>query len=106
MRQRATELPENGERVSVGGHWRTLPVSADFYRRGPHVSFRERCAIHEGGHCVAAITFGVPILSVSLDPPNMHRGRYTAEHAFGLECLTVLCLAGIAAEEMHGSMSS
>jgi hypothetical protein len=40
-------------------------------------------------------------LSVTIeDRPNMRRGRYTAEHAFGLECLTVLCLAGIAAEEM------
>ena len=64
------------------------------------MSFRERCAIHEAGHCVAAIVYGIKILSVGLDPPNMHRGRYTVEHTFGLECLTVLCLAGIAAEEL------
>jgi len=49
----------------------------------------------------AALTFGVPIISVTIDPPpNMHRGAYRAEHACGLEYLTVLCLAGIAAEEM------
>jgi hypothetical protein len=63
------------------------------------VSLRQRVATHEAAHAVCAILYGIPILSVSLDPPNMHRGRYTAEHAFGLECLTVLCLAGIAAEE-------
>jgi hypothetical protein len=44
---------------------------------------------------------GIPVLSVTIDnAPNMHRGAYKAAHACGLECLTVLCLAGIAAEEM------
>ena len=58
------------------------------------VSFRERVATHEAGHCVAALTFGIPILSVTIDQaPNMHRGAYRAEHACGLEYLTVLCLA-------------
>jgi hypothetical protein len=64
------------------------------------VSFKTRCAYHEASHATAAQILGVPIVSVSLNPPNMHRGRYTAEHAFGLECLTVLCLAGIAGEEL------
>ena len=65
------------------------------------ISFRERVATHEAGHCVAALTFGIPILSVTIDPPpNMHRGAYKAEHACALEYLTVLCLAGIAAEEL------
>jgi hypothetical protein len=68
-------------------------------RRTMAVSSRERTAVHEAAHTVAALVFGIPVLSVSLDPPNMHRGRFTAEHACGLECLTVLCLAGIAAEE-------
>jgi hypothetical protein len=63
-------------------------------------SFRERCAYHEASHATAAQILGVPIVSVSLNPPNMHRGRYTADRAFGLECLTVLCLAGIAGEEL------
>jgi hypothetical protein len=63
------------------------------------VSSRERTAVHEAAHAVCCILYGIPILSVSLDPPNLHRGRFTVEHAFGLECLTVLCLAGIAAEE-------
>jgi hypothetical protein len=63
--------------------------------------FRERCAINKSGHCVAALAYGIPILSVTIDnAPKMHRGAYTAAHACGLECLTVLCLAGIAAEEM------
>jgi hypothetical protein len=65
------------------------------------VGFRERVATHEAGHCVAALAYGIPILSVTIDnAPNMHRGAYKAAHACGLECLTVLCLAGIAAEEM------
>jgi hypothetical protein len=63
------------------------------------VSLRQRISIHESSHCVAAITFGIPILSVSLDPPNMHRGIYQA-HAGAVEYLTVLCLAGPAGEEL------
>ena len=65
------------------------------------VSFRERVATHEAGHCVAALVYGIPIVSVTIDnAPNMHRGAYKAAHACGLECLTVLCFAGIAAEEL------
>jgi hypothetical protein len=65
------------------------------------VGFRERCAYHESGHVTAALVFGVPIISVTIDhPPHMHRDAYKAAHACGLEHLTTLCFAGIAAEEM------
>ena len=59
---------------------------------------RER---HESGHVCAALVYGIPVLSVTIDhAPHMHRGAYKAAHACALECLTTLCLAGIAAEEM------
>jgi hypothetical protein len=40
----------------------------------------QRIAIHEVGHCVAAVTYGVSIVSVSInrDLPHLHRGRYRA----------------------------
>jgi hypothetical protein len=59
---------------------------------------RER---HESGHVCAALVYGILVLSVTIDPPpNLRRGAYKAEHSCGLERLTVLCLAGPAAEEM------
>jgi hypothetical protein len=64
-------------------------------------SLRQRTATHEAGHVCAAIVYGIPVLSVTIDhAPNMHRGHSKAAHACGFECLTVLCLAGPAAEEL------
>ncbi len=61
----------------------------------------ERAAHHEAGHCLAAITFAIPIISVTIDDdvPHMHRGRYRPPHDCGLECMVTLCLAGPAAEQ-------
>ena len=61
-----------------------------------------RVATHEAGHTVAAITYGVPIISVTVkDRPHLHRGRYHAPTPeLGFEAVAVICFAGICAEEM------
>jgi hypothetical protein len=61
-----------------------------------------RTALHESGHCVAAITFSIPVVYVSIDPatPHLQRGRYRPPHDAGLESLVVMCLAGPAAERL------
>ena len=66
------------------------------------VSLRERIATHEAGHTVAAITYGVPIISVTVeDRPHMRRGRYHAPTPdLGFEAIAVICFAGICAEEL------
>jgi hypothetical protein len=58
------------------------------------VSLRQRTALHEAGHCAAAIAFGVPIIRVTIDAniPHLHRGRYQPQHDAGLECMCELCL--------------
>jgi hypothetical protein len=65
-------------------------------------SLSERAAYHEAGHCVAAIAYGIPVVSVSIadDNPYLLRGRYHAPHDCGLECIVTLCLAGPASEEL------
>jgi hypothetical protein len=67
----------------------------------PAATIRERTAVHESGHVVAALALGVPIISVSIDAdiPHLHRARYQPHHDAGLECMATLCLAGPAAEE-------
>jgi hypothetical protein len=62
---------------------------------------RERAAYHESGHCAAAITYGIPIIAVSItdDRSCMHRDYWHAPSGIGVECMTTLCLAGPAAEE-------
>jgi hypothetical protein len=60
-----------------------------------------RTSVHEAGHAVAAITYAVPIISVSIDAatPHLLRGRYLPPHDVGLECLVTFILAGPAAEQ-------
>jgi len=64
------------------------------------MSFRERCAFHEAAHATAALILSIPIVSVSLNPPNMHRGHYRAPHDCGLEYLVTICLSGPIGEEL------
>jgi hypothetical protein len=49
---------------------------------------------------VAAITFAIPIIAVTIadDRAHLHRGHYRAPHDCGLECMVTLCLAGPEAE--------
>jgi hypothetical protein len=57
----------------------------------------ERISWHEAGHVVAAITFGIPVISVTINDarnPHLLRGRYRPPHDAGLEALCVLCLSG------------
>jgi hypothetical protein len=60
-----------------------------------------RTCVHESGHVVACITYGVEIISVTVeDRPHLHRGHYHPHASdLGLEAICVLCLSGIAAEE-------
>jgi hypothetical protein len=59
-----------------------------------------RVAIHEAGHCAAAVAFAIPIISVTvLDRPRLHRGTYRPRcFMAGLERIVTLCLAGPEAE--------
>jgi hypothetical protein len=63
-------------------------------------SLRERAAYHESGHAIAALTFAIPIIRVTIadDVPHLRRGRYRPPHDCGLECIVTLCLAGPEAE--------
>jgi hypothetical protein len=63
---------------------------------------RRRNADHEAGHAVAALTFGIPIVKVTIDedPPYMHRGKYDDRPDFAVEVIVVLCLAGGEAERL------
>ena len=73
------------------------------------MNVRERTAIHESGHAMAALVFGIPIIAVSIadDHPHLHRGHYRPPTAaFGLECMVTLCLSGPEAErEFCGPIS-
>ena len=59
-------------------------------------------AVHEAGHAVAALTFAIPIISVSIDAatPHLHHARYQPQHSAGLETLAVMFLAGPSAEQL------
>jgi hypothetical protein len=62
---------------------------------------RLRAAYHEASHAAAALTFAIPILSVSIDAdrPHLLRGRYKPPPEIGLDCLVTMCLAGPVGEQ-------
>lgn len=76
-------------------------IGAEHYRRRSVVA--KRAAYHEIGHVIAAITYGIPIISVSINTatPHMHRGNYHPPPGIGLEAMVTLCLAGPAAETFY-----
>jgi hypothetical protein len=61
---------------------------------------RKCTAFHEAGHTAAALVFGLPILSVSLDPPRLLRGRLRAPEA------AFLCVCASAAALPSGCISA
>ncbi len=94
--------------------WLSLPCVAFARRaRAPHngpTNLLSDCAelartarsAHEAGHAVAALTFGIPIISVTIaeDKPHLRRGRYRAhDEDFGLEAIVTLCMSGPISEE-------
>jgi hypothetical protein len=64
------------------------------------MSLLKRIAYHESGHAVAALTFGMPIIRVTIDadPPHCHRGRWRSGSDMALANIVTLCLCGPAAE--------
>jgi ATP-dependent Zn protease len=62
----------------------------------------QRICYHESGHVAAALTYGLPIIRVSAGSfePHLLRGGFRRERTSGVEALSVLCLAGPAAEQM------
>jgi hypothetical protein len=72
------------------------------------VGLRQRRAVHEAGHAVAALAFRIPIVLVTIAAavPHLHRADYRPNHDCGLECMVTLCLAGPEAEkEFCGSIN-
>jgi hypothetical protein len=63
-------------------------------------SFRERCAIHESGHCVAALAFGISLVHVTIadEQPHAQCASYRASRTFMQESLVTFFLAGPEAE--------
>jgi hypothetical protein len=62
-----------------------------------------RRAFHESGHVCAALQFSVPVISATISDNRsfMHRGGWRAPADLGIECMTVLCLCGPAAEREY-----
>jgi hypothetical protein len=60
-------------------------------------ALRQRICIHEAGHAAAALCFGLPILSVSFDPPRLLRQRLRPPE----EAWLCVCFSGGAAERLH-----
>jgi hypothetical protein len=75
--------------------------SAQRARRGAIISLAvmmsllERIAYHESGHAAAALTFGMPIIRVTIDadPPHCHRGRWRSKSDMALANIVTLCPA-------------
>jgi hypothetical protein len=60
----------------------------------------ERIAYHESGHCIACITFAVPVISATVVyRPLVRRGRLRA--ALGVEVVATICLSGWETEIAH-----
>jgi hypothetical protein len=51
-------------------------IASMFQVRSAHLG--KRIAHHEAGHCCAAISYGIPIVRVSIDAdvPHVHPGHY------------------------------
>jgi hypothetical protein len=62
-----------------------------------HDALRQRICIHESGHAAAALCFGLPILSVSVEPPRLLRQRLRPPE----EAWLTVCFSGGAAERLH-----
>jgi hypothetical protein len=62
-----------------------------------HDALRQRICIHESGHCAAALCFGLPILSVSVEPPRLLRQRLRPPE----ETWLTVCFSGGAVERLH-----
>jgi hypothetical protein len=62
----------------------------------------ERDAYHEAGHTIAALTYGLPIVSVTIESnrPHMLRDRFRRERSSAVEALAIVCLSGPAGEAM------
>jgi hypothetical protein len=60
-----------------------------------------RTAIHEGGHVCGALVYGIPVVSVTVDPrrPHFLRGAFRQTRDLAIESLVVICLAGPAGEQ-------
>jgi hypothetical protein len=63
---------------------------------------KQRTAIHEAGHCVAAVQLGVPVIGATIDPrrPHFTRDGFRRSRNLALEHLCLICLSGPAAEEL------
>jgi hypothetical protein len=63
-------------------------------------SLRQRIATHEVGHVLAALTFGIPLISVSVvGHPHAQCGRYHPPPGLGIEALLTFYLAGSESEK-------
>jgi hypothetical protein len=60
-------------------------------------ALRQRVCIHEAGHAAAALCFGLPILSVSVEPPRLLRARLRPPE----DAWLTTCFSGGAAERLH-----
>jgi hypothetical protein len=66
-------------------------------------SIRERIAVHEAGHVIAAVVFGIPITRATIvEDPQVQCGRYHTDLAnLALEANVTFYRAGRSAEALH-----
>jgi hypothetical protein len=66
------------------------------------VSFRERLATHEAGHVVGALTYGIPLVSVTITGlPHALCASYRPPRGLACESLLTFLLAGPEAEKEY-----